>query len=109
MMAPVSLAERLARAVLLFHRGGPWTEQDREVWLSLTGTPDATTRTLCDLARQVRDGIECWFCPVCETLRVLAEAMGGDCCQEPPREECPCPNLWAEKVGVWGPTKDRGE
>jgi hypothetical protein len=48
-------AEKLARAVLLFHRGdGEWTAWDREVWKELTGSDDATTRTLCDLARKVR-------------------------------------------------------
>jgi hypothetical protein len=52
-MAAISTAERLARAVLLFHRGGPWSDWDREVWRALTGTDDATTRALCDLARQV--------------------------------------------------------
>jgi hypothetical protein len=45
--------ERLARAVLLFHRGGPWTDADRAVWLELTGQRDATTRVLGDLAREV--------------------------------------------------------
>jgi hypothetical protein len=55
-MSPlISLPERLARAVLLFHRGGPWTDQDREVWRTLTGEDDATTRVLCDLARRVAD------------------------------------------------------
>jgi hypothetical protein len=53
-MAKLSLAERLARAVLLFHRGGIWTDWDREVWLALTGEHDATTRVLCDLARELR-------------------------------------------------------
>lgn len=43
---------RLASAVLLFHRGGPWTPQDHAAWLALTGSPLATTRTLCDLARR---------------------------------------------------------
>lgn len=57
-MAPLSLAERLARAVLLFHQGGQgghWTDHDSEVWLALTGERDCTTRVLCDLARQLRD------------------------------------------------------
>jgi hypothetical protein len=44
-------AERLARAVLLFHRGGPWTDDDRAVWEALTGSTEATTVTLCDVAR----------------------------------------------------------
>lgn len=50
--------ERLARAVLLFHRGGPWSDADRVAWLELTGQQtaacaEATTRKLCDLARAV--------------------------------------------------------
>jgi hypothetical protein len=51
---PISDAEKLARAVLLFHRGGEWTPYDREMWVVLTGQSDATTKTLCDLARKVR-------------------------------------------------------
>jgi len=52
--AAISPAEKLARAVLLFHRGGEWTENDRVMWIILTGQYEATTRTLCDLAREVR-------------------------------------------------------
>jgi hypothetical protein len=44
--------ERLARAVLLFHRGGRWTGTDRNEWVMLTGEEDATTKVLCDLARR---------------------------------------------------------
>jgi hypothetical protein len=54
-MAKLSLAERLARAVLLFHRVGHWTDHNREVWLALTGKPDTTTRVLCELARELRN------------------------------------------------------
>jgi hypothetical protein len=46
-------AERLARAVLLFHRGGPWTAEDRAAWRSLTDSDEATTRALCDVARGI--------------------------------------------------------
>lgn len=53
-MARISNAERLARAVLLFHHGGEWTHSDAEVWHALTGTHQATTKVLCDLARRVR-------------------------------------------------------
>lgn len=56
----MSDAERLARAVLLFHNGGPWTDQERETWVALTGEYEATTVKLCDLAR-----------------RILASAEGG--------------------------------
>lgn len=45
-------SSKLARAVLLFHRGGPWTENDRAAWKELTGEDEASTRTLCDLARR---------------------------------------------------------
>lgn len=51
----ISNAERLARAVLLFHGSVEWTNGQREVWTALTGEHDATTRVLCDLARRVRD------------------------------------------------------
>ena len=34
--------ERLARAVLLFFRGGPWTDDDRAVWETMTGYPTPT-------------------------------------------------------------------
>jgi hypothetical protein len=45
--------ENLAAAVLLFHRGGEWTAQDRVAWQVLTGSEDATTKSLCDFARKV--------------------------------------------------------
>ena len=45
--------ENLAQAVLLFHRGGPWTAVDQQMWTALTGSPDATTKSLCDFARKV--------------------------------------------------------
>ena len=45
--------ERLGRAVLLFHRGGPWTGTERNEWVMLTDTEDATTKALCDLARRL--------------------------------------------------------
>lgn len=47
-------AEKLARAVLLFHDGEVWTSAKRQEWLELTGAHDATTRTFCDLARRVK-------------------------------------------------------
>lgn len=50
---PAPLPVRLARAVLLFHRGGPWTPEDHHAWASLTGTWLCTTKNLCDLARKV--------------------------------------------------------
>jgi hypothetical protein len=49
---PYTQEERLAHAVLLFHRGGPWTSEDQSTWLSLTGEPEVTTKSLCDFARK---------------------------------------------------------
>jgi hypothetical protein len=46
-------AERLARAVLLFHRGGRWDYDDTREWRELTGTDCATTKTLANLARGI--------------------------------------------------------
>jgi predicted NUDIX family NTP pyrophosphohydrolase len=51
---------RLAGAVLLFHRGGPWTERDRATWRSLTGEDEATTKVLCDLARRTIERAGTW-------------------------------------------------
>jgi hypothetical protein len=45
--------ENLAAAVLLFHRGGEWTAQDKIAWQVLTGNEDASTKSLCDFARKV--------------------------------------------------------
>ena len=42
----------LARAVLLFHGAVEWTAECRTEWEMLTGSSEATTRTLCDLARR---------------------------------------------------------
>lgn len=38
-------------AVLLFHGGGEWTDAKRAEWKALTGTDEATTKTLCDTVR----------------------------------------------------------
>jgi hypothetical protein len=46
-----SSVERLAKAVILFHYGGPWHAEQQEEWEKLTGTKDATTKNLCDFAR----------------------------------------------------------
>jgi hypothetical protein len=45
--------ERLARAVLLWHRSGSWTDDYRAEWEALTGSSEATSVTLCNLAREV--------------------------------------------------------
>ncbi len=41
----------VAEALILFHSGDPWDETKRLRWLQLTGADEATTKTLCDLAR----------------------------------------------------------
>lgn len=45
--------EKLSKAVLLFFRGGEWTAEDRATWQSYTGSDEATSKTLCDLARSL--------------------------------------------------------
>jgi hypothetical protein len=57
-MIDMTDAEKLARAVLLFHGTIEWTADIREDWLFLTGSEEATTKTLCDLARKVRAAAE---------------------------------------------------
>jgi len=54
----ISNAERLARAVLLFHRGGSWTAADRKTWKDLTGEDETSTKSLCDFARKIRKAEE---------------------------------------------------
>ncbi len=39
------------KAVLMFHRGGPWEDNDAEEWKRLTGQEDATTKVLCNTVR----------------------------------------------------------
>lgn len=45
----------VAKALLLFHRSGPWTLEMRAEWDRLTGREhyfdDVTSRSLCDFAR----------------------------------------------------------
>lgn len=41
-----------AKATLLFHSGGPWSNARRDEWLELTGREEATTRNLCDFVRE---------------------------------------------------------
>ena len=48
----MTTAHRLACAVLMFHGGGTWSDHERDIWHALTGEREATTRTLCDLARR---------------------------------------------------------
>lgn len=39
-------------AVLLFHSGGEWDDDKRQTWKFLTGTDEATAKTLCDFVRK---------------------------------------------------------
>ena len=39
------------------------------------------------------DGILCWFCPICETMTLLASAEQGQCAVEPRRNDCPLDTL----------------
>ena len=52
-VAAVTGTERLARAVLLFFRGGHPSENDRAVWEVMTGRSAMTAATLCEFAREV--------------------------------------------------------
>jgi hypothetical protein len=58
MPVEITDAEKLARAVLMFFKGDPWSAADGEMWLHLTGSTVSTTKTLCDLARKVRSAEE---------------------------------------------------
>jgi hypothetical protein len=46
-------AERLARAVLLFHKSGEWTPDNRAEWEIVTDRSEMTAEVLCDVARDV--------------------------------------------------------
>lgn len=43
----------VVEAFLLFHDGGYWDAPKASRWKSLTGSEEATTKVLCDFARQV--------------------------------------------------------
>jgi phosphoribosyl-AMP cyclohydrolase len=43
--------------VLLFHEGVFWSNEKSERWAKLSGNREATTRTLCDCAREALDGV----------------------------------------------------
>lgn len=42
---------KVASATLLYHRGGPWSLDDRAEWTALTGSVECTTKALCDFTR----------------------------------------------------------
>lgn len=41
-----------ANATLLFHSAAPWSPDKRDEWHVLTGSDSATTKMLCDVARE---------------------------------------------------------
>lgn len=49
--------EKVASAIICFHSGLPWTKETQASWEALTGRKEATTKSLCDFAREVL-GIE---------------------------------------------------
>lgn len=53
-MTPSALARVLdvLTLPLLFHQGGPWTEEDRAKWVAITGKDEATTKVMCDTIRE---------------------------------------------------------
>ena len=36
---------------LMFYAAGPWTDVERQRWKEITGTEEATTKTMCDAIR----------------------------------------------------------
>jgi hypothetical protein len=74
--ATMTLAERLARAALMFCHSGAWTPRHSLIWLELTGRTEATTKVFCDLARRV-----------VEEERLVAEMAEGPEGEGPPRDE----------------------
>lgn len=46
-------AVRLAKALLMFYSSQWWTYEIRQEWEQLTGTKEATTVNLCNLAREI--------------------------------------------------------
>ena len=45
----------------------------------------------------IRDGILCWFCPVCHTMMTVEQATRHDydyCCRIPRYRDCPLPLRW---------------
>jgi hypothetical protein len=52
--------------VLLVHRGGPWATEERQRWLAVTGSQEASTRSLCDHIRKVLAEEGRLHCSVCQ-------------------------------------------
>lgn len=52
-LSDLPIGVRLAKAVILFLRGGPWLKADHDTWFALTGERICTTKTLANLARKV--------------------------------------------------------
>jgi hypothetical protein len=57
-MCEAPAAADALRAVLLFHKAGPWTLAESAEWERLTGTTDATTKNLCDTVRAALGGLD---------------------------------------------------
>ena len=53
-MQPITDAEKLARALLMFFDSGAWSPDRARQWRELMGEAPANSKTLCDLARKVR-------------------------------------------------------
>jgi hypothetical protein len=49
----VQRLENIAHAFLLFHKGGPWLQEDTDKWKKLVGSIDITTKELCNFVRRV--------------------------------------------------------
>lgn len=41
------------RLVLLFHNAAQWSLEERDEWLRITGTTEASTKVMCDHIRAV--------------------------------------------------------
>ena len=44
------------RLPLLFHKGGEWKAEDKELWFDITKSTEATTKVMCDHIRKVLFG-----------------------------------------------------
>lgn len=53
LIAAAPTMEQALRAVLLFHSSSPWTAEKSRLWEEFTGTPEATTKILCDTLRVI--------------------------------------------------------
>ena len=91
--------EEIIEAVLLFHRGGPWTEQDQARWQTIVGTPEVTTKALCDWLRSQLPREGRWWWALIYGQGIKADLTGQ------PRE--PPDHLNEEQREVWLAGYDR--